>query len=100
MFHSLSVAQLRSMRQQIDIEFKPITLLLGANSSGKSTFLRFLPLLKQSTEARTTGPILWNGRLVDFGSFEEAVTYDTDAIYFGFSVDLPGGLQVSATSFL
>lgn len=89
MFQSMMLQQLRSMRLPAHVDLKPITMLLGANSSGKSSFLRFLPLLKQSTEVRTMGPILWNGRLVDFGSFQEAVSYDNDAIIFGFNINLP-----------
>ena len=55
------------------IELKPITLLVGRNSSGKSSFLRALPLLKQSVTTRTRSPILWWGDFVDFGSFDGAV---------------------------
>jgi len=54
------------------INLRKINILVGRNSSGKSTVLRFLPLLRQSVEQPTKGPILWFGRLVDFGSFETA----------------------------
>jgi predicted ATPase len=69
---SIRVERLRCLSNTGDIQLKPITVLLGENSSGKSSFLRIFPLLKQSVEARTTGPILWNGRLVDFGTYETA----------------------------
>jgi predicted ATPase len=69
---SIRIQRLRSLSDTGDIQIKPITILLGQNSSGKSTLLRVLPLLKQSVESRTTGPILWYGRLVDFGSFDDA----------------------------
>ena len=55
------------------LDLKPITILVGSNSSGKSSFLRILPLLRQSFEKRIAGPILWNDRLVDFGSFKETL---------------------------
>jgi predicted ATPase len=67
--------QLRNVRSLTDtgrVAIAPITLLLGQNSSGKSTFVRFLPLLKQGAEARTREPFLWLGRLVDFGGTSEA----------------------------
>ena len=69
---SIRVERLRCLGDTRDIQLKPITVLLGQNSSGKSSFLRILPLLKQSVESRTTGPILWYGRLVDFGNFKDA----------------------------
>ena len=37
------------------IELKRINLLVGANSSGKSSFLKFFPLLKQSLNIRLNG---------------------------------------------
>jgi predicted ATPase len=55
------------------VELCPITILVGRNSSGKSTFLRALPLLKQSVATRTSAPILWYGDWVDFGDFNKAV---------------------------
>jgi predicted ATPase len=50
---------------------KPITVLLGRNSSGKSSFLRIFPLLKQSVEEKTKSPLLLYGRYVDFGSYKD-----------------------------
>ncbi|HBE19381.1 MAG TPA: hypothetical protein DEG17_27390 [Cyanobacteria bacterium UBA11149] len=82
---SIRIERLRCLSDTGYIEIKPITVLLGQNSSGKSTFLRVFPLLKQSVESRTTGPILWNGRLVDFGSYQDALQNNSDeGISFSF----------------
>jgi AAA ATPase domain len=70
------------------VEIKPITLLVGRNSSGKSSFLRAFPLVRQSLMTKTSSPLLWYGEFVDFGSFEGAVT-DNDLereISFSFGV--------------
>lgn len=56
-----------------DVELKPITLLLGANSSGKSSFIKFFPLLQQSLETRVNGLFLWDGQYVDFKNFKNTV---------------------------
>jgi predicted ATPase len=87
---SIRVERLRCLADTGYIQLKPITVLLGQNSSGKSTFLRILPLLKQSVESRTTGPILWSGRLVDFGNFDDAhqtASEDNIAFSFNFKVE-------------
>lgn len=55
------------------IDLRPITILVGKNSAGKSTFARLFPLLRQSAEEDKRSPILWYGRLVDFGSFPVAL---------------------------
>lgn len=65
---------LRSLRDTGVVEFKPINILVGKNSAGKSSFARVAALLKQSAERRKQVPVLWFGRLVDFGSFGEALS--------------------------
>lgn len=68
---------------------KPITILVGRNSSGKSTYLRSLPLLRQSVMTRTSTPILWWGGDVDFGSFDKSVSQNNTNlnIEFSFGID-------------
>lgn len=77
---SIRVKNLRSLKDTKEIPIKKINILVGSNSSGKSTFLRIFPLLKQSINKKINGPILWCGDdddYVDFGSFNEAVNYST-----------------------
>jgi len=88
----IQIMNFRSLKDTGMQKLSPITLLVGENSSGKSTFLRAFPLLKQSISKRTSGPILWAGDIddyVDFGSFEETVTNDgSNDITFGFKFDI------------
>lgn len=69
------------------IKITPITVLIGRNSSGKSTFARILPLLRQSVERKKRSPVLWYGDLVDFGTFSQAVTRGEKTIDLSFEVD-------------
>lgn len=88
----IQIKNFRSLKDTGMQTLSPITLLVGENSSGKSTFLRAFPLLKQSISKRTSGPILWAGDVddyVDFGSFEETVTNDkSNEISFAFKFKL------------
>lgn len=83
------IENIRRLGRMSPIEIKPITLLLGRNSGGKSTFLRTFPLFRQSLMTRTSSPILWYGDLVDFGSFDTVISRDTESktIFFSFVVD-------------
>lgn len=85
---SISIKNLRCLKQDHDIDLPPLTLVVGANSSGKSTFVRTFPLLRQSLETITKGPILWFGRFADFGVFKDAVARGIvgQEIEFGFTV--------------
>lgn len=92
MLKSLRLRNLRSFPNNEStpyIDIKPITVLVGKNSSGKSTFARTFPLLRQSVETKKTGPILWYGSYVDFGAFNQAISKKTseEIIYFDFKIE-------------
>jgi hypothetical protein len=56
------------------VTLKPLTLLLGVNSAGKSSFIAPLLLLKQSLESRTgTNALLTKGDFIDVGVYEDFV---------------------------
>lgn len=83
-----SVSNLRRLVNTPFIEIRPITLLLGRNSAGKSTFLRSFPLLRQSVETKASAPVLWYGDYVDFGQFRGAVNNNDEekSITFSFNI--------------
>lgn len=68
------------------VELKPLTLLVGANSSGKSSFLKFFPLLKQSMDIQRNGVFLWLSNNVDFQDFRNTVRNGTGSIGVSFLV--------------
>ena len=84
----LGVKNLRSLRSVDPIRIAPITVLLGRNSVGKSTFARVFPLLRQSSERKKKSPILWFGDLVDFGSLERSVTEGEKEVGFTFHINI------------
>lgn len=77
---SIRIKNFRSLKDTGDINIKPLTILVGKNSAGKSTFLRTFPMFRQSVEERTKSPILLYRRNgVDFGSFKDVKSiYSTD----------------------
>ena len=76
--NTIRIENLRSLKDTGVINLSPLTILLGNNSSGKSTFLRTFPLLKQSFQDKILGPITLFGSLVDFGDFDTAITKNCD----------------------
>lgn len=70
---SLRLKNYRCFEDTGDIPIKPLTFLVGSNSSGKSSFLKFFPLLKQSASVRKRGVFLWNGHYVDFKDFKNTL---------------------------
>ena len=62
----------KSLREAISIPIKPLTLIGGANSSGKSSFMQAILLLKQTIEAQfDPGPLLLDGPNVAITSTDQ-----------------------------
>ena len=69
------VAGFKSISDEQRIEIRPLTILAGANSSGKSSMMQPLLLLKQTLEATyDPGPLLLNGPNVKFTSAEQLLS--------------------------
>lgn len=91
MISSIKIENLRSLKDTGYIELRPITILIGTNSSGKSTFLRTFPLLSQTVSHNLRTAIAWyDESSVDFGDFATSKTRNSDKDYikFSFKIDM------------
>ncbi len=76
MIDSVCIENLRSLKNTGFVKLKKLNVLLGSNSSGKSTFLRSFPLISQSIKKNLRGPISWfDDSMVDFGNYETALNF-------------------------
>jgi len=68
----LAVGGFKSIRDRCELELRPLTLLCGRNSSGKSSFMQPFLLMKQTLEAPIDpGPLLLHGPNVKFTELEQ-----------------------------
>ena len=73
MLERLKIRNFKSW-QQAELDFGQITGLFGTNSSGKSSLVQFLLLLKQTKESTDRAATLdLNGRLVELGTASDVV---------------------------
>src|SRR5262245_1781905 len=71
----IQVAGFKSISDEQGIEIRPLTILAGANSSGKSSIMQPLLLLKQTLEASyDPGPLLLHGPNVKFTSADQLMS--------------------------
>lgn len=71
----ITVAGYKSISQERSIEIMPLTILAGANSSGKSSIMQPLLLLKQTLEASyDPGALLLDGPNVKFTSTDQLLS--------------------------
>ena len=68
----IAVSGFKSLAEDCAIDIRPLTILAGANSSGKSSIMQPLLMLKQTLEAPyDPGPLLLDGPNVQFTSAEQ-----------------------------
>jgi predicted ATPase len=71
----ISVRGYKSIKDECTIDLYPLTILAGANSSGKSSIMQPLLLMKQTLEAPyDPGALLLNGPNVRFTSVDQLLT--------------------------
>ncbi|MDI9882280.1 AAA family ATPase [Flectobacillus longus] len=74
--------------EEVDIEFGKITLLTGANSSGKSSLIYALLGIMQSKHFPQFFAL--NGKLVNMGGFEDVIRKNSNAEHFEIVVTFKG----------
>lgn len=73
MLERVSVRNFKSLRDA-SFNLKPITLLIGPNNSGKSSFISLLTTLKQTLMSRSLeSPFILEGPYVQLGSYQDVV---------------------------
>lgn len=74
MISSISLKEFKSFRELCNLNIKPLTILCGANSSGKSSILKSLLILKQSYENTSANDALTlNGAYSNNGYFGDII---------------------------
>jgi predicted ATPase len=75
MIEEIEIANFRAFSKPVNVRFRPITILVGKNSAGKSTLMKFLLMLRQSLESSHAGffveYFVTEGRHVRLGEFRQ-----------------------------
>lgn len=108
MLTQLRLANFKAWAQPDPITLKPVTMLLGTNSSGKSTLIQSLLLLKQTVQSpdRTIHLNLGGDEVNDlfnFGDFDNVLFHATGSprqFSLGFSFRAPKDARIDAGEFL
>ncbi|MDM8548924.1 DUF3696 domain-containing protein [Desulfobacterales bacterium HSG2] len=90
MIKEYQITNFKPFAESAVIPVRPITLIFGPNSSGKSSILQSLTMLKQTTEeGGKETPLLPKGSLADLGNFREFIHRHDDTRKFSFKVTIP-----------
>ena len=69
MLTELKLSNFRIFDDEVTVRFRPITVLIGRNSSGKSSIIKFLLMLQQSAEYGRSQFLTPEGSRVSLGAF-------------------------------
>lgn len=65
----------RSVREETELDFAPLTVFAGANSSGKSTLLKSILLVSQTLSHKDVSrPLVLNGDLIKLGNIDDIIS--------------------------
>jgi len=70
----ISIKNFKTIKELNGFDFNSINVISGVNSSGKTSFIQFLLLLKQTVEAQLANPsLVFNGDLISLGDYDDLV---------------------------
>jgi len=70
----------KSIQRETELSFAPLTILAGANSSGKSTVLQSILLISQTLSHKIgSRSVVLNGTLLQLGEFNDLRSFDGEA---------------------
>lgn len=84
----LSVNRFKSIFELENFEFKPLTMLTGINSSGKTSLVQSLLLLKQTLESESKEALILDGKYLSASSVHELVFGKDETDHFAFTIEL------------
>jgi len=74
------VFNFKSIQKETELSFAPLTILAGANSSGKSTVLQSILLISQTLSHKIgSKSVVLNGTLLQLGEFNDLRSFDGEA---------------------
>jgi predicted ATPase len=89
MITKISFENYKSFKEKQTLELRPMTILIGKNSSGKSAVLKMLPMIENALNADFDEPLLVDNYGIELGvSFKDLI--------FGYNqaLDIPTRLKL------
>src|SRR5437016_1432649 len=71
MITSISLQNFRAFQNEVTVRMRPVTVLIGKNSAGKSSLIKFLLMLKQTLDSQADRFFVTEGREVQLGIWKD-----------------------------
>ena len=75
MINSIEVSNFKAFSKKQKVKLKPITIIYGENSAGKSSLIQSLLLMRQTIDEMSIDDtaLITKGKLIDLGNYNEMV---------------------------
>ena len=102
MLQELRISNFRLFDDEVSVRFRPITVFIGRNNSGKSSILKFLLMLQQSLEVGSPDLLRPEGARVNLGGFTNLKNSisEKQALRFELTVNDKGNLRTGLRGYL
>jgi len=93
MLKEIRIKNFKSLRDTGVLEIKPITILVGPNSSGKSSLIQFLLMIKQTAESRDyRNPLIFDGTCIKLESYRNIIWKNNTNLNLEFEFSFEEGI--------
>jgi predicted ATPase len=83
----MRLANFRGFEEEVSVRIRPITILIGRNSSGKSSLIKFLQMLRQTLESQRDEFFVTDGGAVQLGAWSNLKNSRSKKRSFEFSIE-------------
>jgi predicted ATPase len=71
MITNIKLENFRAFQKEVSVRIRPLTVLVGRNSAGKSSLLKFLLMLRQTLDSQSESFFVTEGRHVELGTWRD-----------------------------
>ena len=87
MITNMRLSNFRGFEEEVSVRIRPITILIGRNSSGKSSLIKFLQMLRQTLESQRDEFFVTDGGSVQLGAWSNLKNSRSKKRSFEFSIE-------------
>lgn len=94
---SIYIKNYKAFQKEQLLEVRPVTVLIGKNSSGKSSIMKLLPLFQKATSEIMTAPLMLSNNGVALGSRYEELFYNYSLMDLSLGLNFDNGNSFKVT---
>ena len=94
---SIYIKNYKAFQKEQLLEVRPVTVLIGKNSSGKSSIMKLLPLFQKATSEIMTAPLMLSNNGVALGSRYEELFYNYSLMDLSLGLSFDNGNSFKVT---